>query len=219
MKLSKNIDSENMTYPLTLDDKIEIFIDRVKGWQLDIAEFLIENNPDSGFATLSIVLSYFEMIGKYLEGYQDVYCSRYHFEIGVRESIIAAIKDTKDKLLQATIFNFLQILYKGGRNGIYHVGMTDRRIMLSGEKEKTFEFANFADIENLLIIINPKILVKHIKKHFNKYEEKLRNSENGKTRENFEKRFDFEQKELELDLIDLVKLRDGKIELPKERRC
>lgn len=218
MKLSKDIDSKDLTYPLELEDKISIFIDRVKTWQLDIAEYLIENNPDSGFATLSIVLSYFEMIGKYLKGYEDRFCSEYHFQIGVKESILSSIKDSKDELIQAIFANFLLILYKGGRNGFYHVGMPDKKILLTGDMGDTFKYLNVTNPDEMAILINPRILVKHLKQHFSKYESDLRNEANVSLRRNFEKRFDYEQKGLELEFVDLIKIRNGEIKL-KEKRC
>lgn len=63
-----------------IEDKINLFIDKVKYWQLDIADKLIncytneENSelsgiPHSGYATLSILCSYFEMFGKYYYGF------------------------------------------------------------------------------------------------------------------------------------------------------
>ena len=67
----------------TLDDKIDIFYERIYGWKLDIADQLIngkviqnekgkviiEGNPQAAYATMDIILSYFEMIPKYQDGY------------------------------------------------------------------------------------------------------------------------------------------------------
>ena len=63
-----------------VEDKIKLFIDKVKYWQLDIADKLINGYtieektkipsiPHSGYATLSILSSYFEMFGKYYYGF------------------------------------------------------------------------------------------------------------------------------------------------------
>ncbi|MBY9001102.1 MAG: hypothetical protein KGD64_09320 [Candidatus Heimdallarchaeota archaeon] len=94
--LSKNYkksDFPQMYKDLTIDDKINIFVDRVKWWQLDVADKIINGYidevgreipkiPDSNFATLSVVLSYFEMIGKYCEGYTDKSKARHYFTKG-----------------------------------------------------------------------------------------------------------------------------------------
>ena len=52
----------------TIEDKLKVFADRVRGWQLEVAAQLIADNPHAGFGVLHIVTSYFEMIGMYLMG-------------------------------------------------------------------------------------------------------------------------------------------------------
>ena len=49
--------------PQTIDDRILLFTDRVRGWQLDPAIRCIRNDPHAGFAALHIIVSYFEVIG------------------------------------------------------------------------------------------------------------------------------------------------------------
>ncbi len=94
--LSKNYKKNDIPQKyedLTIDDKINIFIDRVRWWQLDVADKIINGYidedgreipkiPDSNFATLSVVLSYFEMIGKYCEGYAGKSKARHYFTKG-----------------------------------------------------------------------------------------------------------------------------------------
>ncbi len=65
--ITRKYTKHDFTFPLNLDDKINLFEDLILGWQLEIAEQLINgykdecNNihsgiPHSGFATLSIIL-------------------------------------------------------------------------------------------------------------------------------------------------------------------
>jgi len=55
---------------MTIENKIDIFADRINGWQIGIAQKIIQHQiQHSGFALLHIVFSYFEMIGKYLSGF------------------------------------------------------------------------------------------------------------------------------------------------------
>ena len=60
--ISPDHKAEDFEGELTLDQKIEIFISRVKGWQikpaLDMKESKIKHR---GFAQLLIITSYFEM--------------------------------------------------------------------------------------------------------------------------------------------------------------
>ena len=52
--------------PREVDQKILVFLDRVEGWQLGVADYLVKNQVGyRGFALLLIVVSYFEMIGRY----------------------------------------------------------------------------------------------------------------------------------------------------------
>lgn len=93
---------------LTLDYKIDVFSARINGWKMDIADYLIngkiienkkgslkiEGNPNAGYATLDILLSYFEMIGKYQEGYIGKNYALY-FENGFRSVFARAAKKNK----------------------------------------------------------------------------------------------------------------------------
>ena len=54
--------------PPTLDEKVTVFARRVRGWQIDIAQHLANNVPHSGFAVLSILMSFPEMMWQYRHG-------------------------------------------------------------------------------------------------------------------------------------------------------
>ena len=62
--------TDRFTERFSLDDKIDVFVARIEGWQLGVAQALIENKVQHrGFALLHIVISMFEMIGKYRAGF------------------------------------------------------------------------------------------------------------------------------------------------------
>ncbi|MCD4673288.1 MAG: hypothetical protein K8R77_11550 [Anaerolineaceae bacterium] len=106
----------------TLDNKIDVFVDRIEGWQIGIAKEIIQKKiPHRGFALLHIVFSYFEMVGKYLTGYVGSNKSKYYFRKGVRATF-PEIETEEEALLNA--------LYSSVRNGLYHVGMTKTNVML-----------------------------------------------------------------------------------------
>src|SRR4030066_58880 len=70
---------------MTLENKIDVFEDRIEGWQIGIAKKIIQHEiQHSGFALLHIVFSYFEMLGKYLSGYIGEYESKANFHRGVK---------------------------------------------------------------------------------------------------------------------------------------
>ena len=95
MWISPSFQVTDFRQPLSISDKIAIFEDRTIGWKLDIADQVIngrkrsdgseERSPilHSGFATLEIVFSYFEMIAKYEDGFAQKGGSRKFFELGV----------------------------------------------------------------------------------------------------------------------------------------
>jgi len=54
---------------MTLENKIDVFEDRIDGWQIGIAKKIIQHEiQHSDYALLHIVFSYFEMIGRYISG-------------------------------------------------------------------------------------------------------------------------------------------------------
>src|SRR5437016_4148448 len=67
----------DLAWPVTLEQKIEIFYQQAWGWQLHVADLIanggyplggeakVQPIRHSGFAVLQICLSYFETIGQY----------------------------------------------------------------------------------------------------------------------------------------------------------
>ncbi len=68
---------------LNFEEKVQIFADCVRGWQLDIAEVTAKASGHSGFAVLGILVSYFEMIAKNRDGYVRQGKSEYYFKEGL----------------------------------------------------------------------------------------------------------------------------------------
>lgn len=207
MKISPLYTDNDFPSPLKLEDKIKIFSDRILNWKLNVADMMINGGtnteiksniepiPNSGLASLDILFSYFEMIGKYEEGYAKNNNSRKYFNMGIasvfpqfkynlpkNEGSFVPVGKTisiKDKLLD--------MLYKDIRCGLYHNGIVEGRIILSSKVDSSIVF----DPQNATLIINPHLLVPAIKEHFRKYVERLTNPDNITLRENFERRFDY----------------------------
>jgi hypothetical protein len=183
--------ADSFPQPWTLDNKIEIFYERFYGWQLNIANTIangaidtqtgkrLEAIPHSDFATLSVCMSYFEMIGKYEAGYTGERKSLKHFGNGLKSvfSEIASWRDEQQK-------KFIVGLYHRVRCGFYHVPMT-------GPKEGV-ESGNYciAINDNEDIFINPHRLPVRLLKHLGEYRDRLLHASQAKLRTNFERRFD-----------------------------
>jgi len=184
---------------ITLDNKIDYFCERINGWKIDIADHLIngkiiqiENGffqmpgePQADYATLDIILSYFEMIAKYSDGYVGEESAEY-FKKGIR-MVFPNASQIEEKELKSLLDDLLSILYGGARCGAYHAGFPDSNILLAhGETEPIVFHANRR------VTINPQKLVLEIRKHFNDYIKQLKDTKNTTLRKNFERRFDMD---------------------------
>lgn len=195
MKITWKHSDSDFGSPLSFDDKITIFRERIWGWHLHIAELCINGGdihdksirvqpiPHSGYAVLSITLSYFETIGKHLEGYTDRFESEKHFGIGVRAVFPELTSDTTtdvDALLSA--------MYKGMRCGLYHSTQAMPGIYLSGEPGAALTY----DRVHKQLLINPHLIPKTLVDHLDAYCAQLRNGTDTRLRRNFDERFDYE---------------------------
>ena len=199
--ISPSYQDTDFSFPHSLDTKITLFEDRVLGWKLDIADKLINGSQEespirhSGYATLDIVFSYFEMIAKYEAGFTGRESEKY-FKQGVY-SVFPEFKDTPppEQIPFSPLGNVvslidvvLGLMYEGIRCGLYHSGITNGKIFLTGEIKTPMAF----DLQNQMLIINPHLLVPNLKAHLKNYVERLRDTNNTDLRTKFEARYDFD---------------------------
>ena len=166
---------------LSVDQKIDVFEDRVEGWQLGVAQHLLDHYPHSGFAVLSIATSYFEMIAKYRCGYVGTGDSKRYFKEGVYwvwPPLHQYPTQKANKLLSK--------LYEEVRCSLYHGGLTGPSIMLTGEAQAPIELS--ADHQRM--VINPHLVVPQLRNHFQMYVSRLRDHAEPELRSTFEARFD-----------------------------
>ncbi len=168
-------------YPDGLDlvDKIAIFSDVVRGWQLDVADMVLRHDRHSGFAALSIVLSYFEMIARYRHGKEEYTGdSAQRFTEGV---ILVFPHLANDAAI-------LKPLWEAVRNGMYHRATTKRGVVLDGKFKSAIALAS----DGTTVEINPHLLVDDLQEHFSRYVSELLDpqSSNAEQRTNFATVFD-----------------------------
>jgi hypothetical protein len=162
----------------TLADKIEVFVARIEGWHLGVANEIIKRDiPGRDIALLHIVTSFFEMISKYSSGFLGERKSKEHFRKGVRLVFPEIEPQAED---------FLDSLYKHVRNGLYHIGRTAPNVIIAKDLPGSVGYNSQDD----LIMVSPDQLVEDISIRFAAYAKALRNPENERLRSNFEKRFD-----------------------------
>ncbi len=169
----------------TLENKIDVFVARIEGWQIGIAKEIISKEiPHRGFALLHIIFSYFEMIGKYINGYTGNDKSGLYFRKGVMATFPEIPEDQGE---------FLSTLYSSVRNGLYHLGMTKINVMLRDDIPGSIGYNPKGGVA-----ISPDRLVEDLEIRFHDYITELRNPEKVQLGGNFEKRFDFDNSEASL---------------------
>lgn len=117
----------------TLKDKIRIFEERVDGWQLQIAEEILKRikakkpkcMKHAAYALISVVISYFEMIGHCIEtGTSDTSCFRAGFKAVFDRTTLTDTQISK--------------IYRKVRCGMYHVAYTNKGVILDGTYKEVF---------------------------------------------------------------------------------
>jgi len=195
LKVTPYKDLDDYEDPDSIESKIDIFEKSTIGWQLEIADLLINGGIDceknevkeikgSGFAVLQILVSYFEMIAKYKEGFERNGDSTSFFKKGVI-SVFPELKEYNN----TDVNDLLEVFWRDGRNGLYHGGMTESRILISHK----FPILGF-EPKNKILMINPHKLPQKLIEHFRKYINELKDPNEIESRDNFEKRFNWHRR-------------------------
>lgn len=184
--LGPTISASHVQDPPTLDDKIRIFEDRVLGWQIDVAGAVINGTgatgpiEHSGYAAMSILISYPEMIQQHREGDVSQGSSKATFRRGMAD-IFRSID-----LQNADDVTALNLFYTSVRCGLYHNGMTKLGVLLSGD----FDHPVAVDSSRRIVLVNPHRWPGVLQDHFRRFLSELRDPSNMTLRTNFESRFD-----------------------------
>lgn len=157
------------------EEKVKLFQEQIQGWVIDVARDIKQKQiAHADFAILSMLLSYFENISKFIEGYDGKYNSKEHFINGIKQVY-------PGKLQKKTIALF----YDQARNGMYHVGLTGSKVELNCSIDCGLVY------KKNRFIICPEKLINEIQGHFDKYLQELNDSRKRSLRRNFEKRGKF----------------------------
>jgi hypothetical protein len=191
----KNEDTD-FEWPLSFDDKVSIFYERIWGWQLHVAELCLNGGqshdskssvnqiPHSEFAALQIMLAYFEMIAKYEAGYNPPSPRRErsaeYFKRGVN-SVFPALASQH----HSDVDLFLEDFYRKEPSGLFHMSQTAVGILLT-----TGSAAMQYDPLKQVLLIDPYKLPGILKSHLVEYCNLLKDPANMDLRENFRKCFD-----------------------------
>lgn len=171
-----------------IEDKIKIYERQVKEWFLKKASYSMRGK-NYGFIGLMVCLSYLEGVQQYREGEtSEENLRRYQRNRDNRGNTENELFGSKGFFVKSLIRIYgneytipnLKLFYKQARCGLFHDGMTKDMIRYRYDYPQALDFS----VEGL-IMVNPKILLKDIKKDFNKYLKELRTVTNTELRTNF----------------------------------
>ena len=188
------LDFPDFPQGLTFEQKLEIFADREHSWRFEIAAETIRRNPRAGFAVLAILVSYFESYAKYRAGYCKDDQSGKYLRQGCQDVFNPKIlKPSDESTTEEEVINMIELLsdwlWKHVRCGLYHSGLTDSPIHLSGDIKGPLEIVAVPD-HGYIVNLNPEKLTTLLTWHFNTYLRSLRDPGEKLLRQNFEKRWD-----------------------------
>jgi hypothetical protein len=166
---------------LGFDDKVCIFEDRVRGWQLEVGLGCYHKVRDGGFGALYVTLSYFELIARYRSGSTNTKKAGAKFAAGFKDFAIFTGFASSPAFPKVC-----ELLYEGARCGLYHVGMTKEKVFIGGGRAEMFEF----DAGTGRLVIDPGQLIEAMLRHFQAYIAELMDPANSKLRRDFLKKFD-----------------------------
>ena len=166
----------------TIENRIDVYEDRVRGWLLGWAEYLnsvkIDDRQHAGFAVLHLSLAYFEAFAIFLRGREP---SRGKSAEFFRAGLLEVFPELRDDVHRDSI---LQILWEDGRSGLFHRGIARKRIRLRDDLERAFRFE--ADEGEGRVLVCRHSLVWRLLAHFDRYVGRLRNPEEAALRGRFE---------------------------------
>jgi hypothetical protein len=183
VKISPNYDSGDLNGTPSIDKKLDVYEDRVKGWTLQWARDL-SRREHAGFAALAVALTYFEAHSIYCRGETSKDNSKKFF----REAFTDVFGHMVfGPVLAARIADFM---YDQGRCGLFHEGMTKAKLRLRNSNGPVTYQEYVSTQEPAEIQINVEKFVEEIEAHFAKYMKRLRDTNEATLRQNFEKSWD-----------------------------
>ena len=180
--ISKNFKRDKLENP-TLSDKIDVFEDRVNERLRPRTKL---TDIGDAMAILTLCISYFEMIGQYIEGESSDGQSKKIFIIGLENvfnnelnSIKSLSDPTKNHSEKSRDFHkkaydtLTKDFYEMGRCGMFHSNFPKYGSMVTNAEGKFFTIEK---IHNMQLYVNPWVMANQLIKHFKKYIEYLRSN-------------------------------------------
>lgn len=178
--VGKNTTAADFFANRNLESSIELFRERVQGWQLDIAadiegQINLDQDPartmkHAGYALVWILFSYFEMVGQVITGKRKS-----------KKAFIAGFEDVYPELLKR---DEVKKVYDRVRCGMFHIASTKKGTIIGGSFEKDFAMDPDDNVQ-----MNPHLLVHSIQTHFITFIARLNDTNEIDLRKHFEQEF------------------------------
>jgi hypothetical protein len=166
----------------TIENRIAVYEDRLRGWLVRWAEYLNDAPSDvrrnAGFAVLQLTLAYVEAHAVFARGgHPPPRRAAELFRAGVLDVFPELDRDDHKS-------SILDILWKDARNGLFHSGITLKRIRMQDDPTGSRAFRYAAD-ERMLFVCRQS-LARRVVEHLDRYVERLRDPGQIEPRANFE---------------------------------
>lgn len=170
-----------------IEDCIDVYEDRVKGWFLGPARALTKV-LNSAFAVLIIALSYFEGYAAYKFGADSSGKSKKFFRNAFLEVFVeirTAPGHANTPITPDMLARVADILYEDGRCGLFHDGMSRKRVIMARASAPISVSVHKQTSDINGIAIDAEKFLAAIEVHLERYYGDLRDPTNMELREKF----------------------------------
>lgn len=171
--------------PGSFDDWVDIWEDRVWGWQLEHAENLLQQGPNAALAALHLAVAFIEPYEVFRTGQSSQGRSKRYFVTGFNR----LFQGVQPPLSPAQLDAVADAIYVEVRCGLFHGGMTGTRVYLTndvpGIKVQLDPKTNTVQ----QVLLNPAVFVQGVVTEFRSFVARLRDPadpEHAALKQNFE---------------------------------
>ena len=177
MKITRKHLNTELKKNSPLEKKIEVFEERVRGWQIEVAleverQIMKANGKGvmghAAYGLIAIYFSFFETLGQFLAGKSSDSTARNFPKMSAGDAFLEGFKYIypTTSLSGADI----KLIYSRVRCGLYHDGFTKRKVFIDGGYRLPFE------VSQGKVKMNPHIVVKDVAASFEKYIKELQST-------------------------------------------
>jgi hypothetical protein len=197
LQISPQFHDSKLQPGCTLEDKIDVFEDRMNNWHLQHAYALLDEKytrrKDAGFAVLTLVTGYFEPIESYHSGKPSDRHSKAFFRRGflrVFLNLSTTLKNSGAVNADQLAVDIADEVYDHLRCGLFHEGGTKHKVIVRQDNAPLGFMLDMTTSDVGSIVIDPARFLALVQNHLNNHVAQLRDTSQTTLRQNFETFFD-----------------------------